>query len=78
MEVYTNLIPVDQVKVVLDGIESKYNNIDPWSVCLNKAVVEEQLLDNLTTPTKCFTVNDVQKGLQAEYWISRVKSIIRG
>ena len=26
----------------------------------------------------CFTVKDYQKGQQAEYWISRVKNIIKG
>ena len=69
MEVYTNLIPADQVKAVLDRTESKYNNT--WSVCLNIPMVEAQkILDNLT-PTMCFTVKDYQKGQQAEYWISK-------
>ena len=76
MEVYTNLIPADQVKAVLDRTESKCNNT--WSVCLNIPMVEAQkILDNLT-PTMCFTVKDYQKGQQAEYWISRVKNIIKG
>ena len=76
MEVYTNLIPADQVKAVLDRTESKYNNT--WSVCLNIPMVEAQkILDNLT-PTMCFTVKYYQKGQQAEYWISRVKNIIKG
>lgn len=52
MEVYTNLIPADHVKAVLDRTESKYNNT--WSVCVSIPVVEEQkTLDNLTLPTMC-------------------------
>ena len=41
--------------------KSKYNNIDIWSVCHNKGMVKEQqrILDNLTTPKKCFTANDL-------------------
>ena len=33
--------------------------------------------NNKTTPSKCFTVNNLQKGQQAEYWILRVKNIIK-
>ena len=74
------LILADQVKAILDGTASKYNSINKWSVCLKTAMVKEQqrILDNLTTPTKCFTINDLQKDQQVEYWISRVKNIIKG
>ena len=80
MKACTKLILADQVKAILDGTESKYNSINNWSACLKTAMVKEQqrILDNLTTPTKCFTVNDLQKGQQVKYWISRVKNIIKG
>ena len=80
MKACTKLILADQVKAILDGTESKYNSINNWSACLKTAMVKEQqrILHNLTTPTKCFTVNDLQKGQQVKYWISRVKNIIKG
>ena len=80
MDACAKLILTDQVKAILDGTASKYHSINNWSVCLKTAMVKEQqrILDNLTTPTKCFTINDLQKDQQVEYWISRVKNIIKG
>ena len=42
-------------------------------------MVEEQqkILDSLTTPTKCFNIDDLKKGQQSEHWIVRVKNIVK-
>ena len=42
-------------------------------------MVEEQqkILDSLTTPTKCFNIDDLKKGEQSKHWIVRVKNIVQ-
>ena len=42
-------------------------------------MVEEQqkILDSLTTPTKCFNIDDLKKGEQCKHWIVRVKNIVQ-
>ena len=42
-------------------------------------MVEEQqkILDSLTTPTKCFNIDDLEKGEQSKHWIVRVKNIVQ-
>ena len=43
-------------------------------------MVEEQqkILDGLTTPTKCFNIDDWDsKGQQSEHWVVRVKNIVK-
>ena len=69
----------DQVKAILDAAESQHQQSDIWSVCLNTVMVEEQQtsLDNLTTATKCFNIDDLKKGQQSEHWIVRVKNIVK-
>ena len=58
------LTSLDQVKTILDTAESQHQQSDIWSVCLNTIMVEKQqnILDSLTAPTKCFTINDLKKG----------------
>ena len=42
-------------------------------------MVEEQqkILDSLTTPTKCFNIDELKKGEQSKHWIVRVKNIVQ-
>ena len=79
MEACTKLISSDQIKAILDVVESQHQQSDIWSVCLNTVMVEEQqkILDSLTTPAKCFNIDDLKKGQQSEHWIVRVKNIIK-
>ena len=79
IEACTELISSDQVKAILDAAESQHQQSDIWSVCLNTVMVGEQqkILDSLTTPTKCFKIDDLKKGQQSEHWIVRVKNIVK-
>ena len=79
MEAWTKLILSDQVKAILDAAESQHQQSDIWSVCLDIVMVEEQqkILDSLTTPIKCFNIDDLKKGQQSKHWIVRVKNIIK-
>ena len=42
-------------------------------------MVEEQqkIQDSQTTPTNCFSIDDLKKGHQSEHWIVRVKNIVK-
>ena len=48
------------ISSALDAPESQHQQSDMWSICLNTVMVEEQqkILDNLTTLTKCFAIDD--------------------
>ena len=53
-------------------------NREPVAVCLNTAIKEQtNILDDLTTANKCFTIDDIKKGQRVEYWISRVIQILK-
>ena len=69
----------DQVKAILNAAESQDQQSDRWSVSLNTIMVEEQhkILDSLTAPTKCVTINDLKKKQQSERWIVEVKGIVK-
>ena len=66
------------VKIFLDRSDLTQENQEPLAVCLNTGIKEQtNILDNLTTGNKCFTIDDIQKGERAEYWIPRVKEILK-
>ena len=79
MEACTKLISSDPIKAILDAAESQHQQSDIWSVCLNTVKVKEQqkIVDSLTTPTKCFNIDDLKNGKQSEHWIVRVKNIVK-
>ena len=73
----TETVPVKMVKALLDRSDLTQENQEPVAVCLNTAIKEQtNILDDLTTANKCFTIDDTKKGQRAEYWISRVKEIL--
>ena len=67
------------VKILLDSSHLTQGNQEPVAVCLNTASIEEltNILDDLTTASKCFTIDNIKKGQRAEYWISRMKEILK-
>ena len=74
----TETVPVEMVKIFLDRSDLTQENQEPLAVCLNTGIKEQtNILDNLTTGNKCFTIDDIQKGERAEYWIPRVKEILK-
>ena len=36
---------------------------------------QQKILDSLTTPAKCFNIDDLKKGQHSEHWIVRVKNM---
>ena len=66
------------VKALLDRSDLTQENQETVAVCLNSAIKEQtNILGNLTTANKCFTIEDIKKGQRAEYWVSRVKEILK-
>ena len=66
------------VKALLDHSDFTLENQEPVAVCLNTAIKEEtNILDDLVTANKCFTIDDIKEGQRAEYWISKVKEILK-
>ena len=66
-------------KTLLDSSDLTQENQEPVAVCLNTASIKEptNILDDLTTVRKCFTIDDIKKGQRAKYWIYRVKEILK-
>ena len=66
------------VKAFLDGSDLTHENQESEAICLNTAIKEQtNILDDLTTANKRFTIDDIKKGQRAEYYISRVKQILK-
>ena len=78
MQSCTKAVLVEMVKVLLDHSDLTQENQEPLAVCHNAGIKEQtNNLGNLTTRNKCFTIDDIQKGERAEYWIPRVKKILK-
>ena len=74
----TETVLVEMVKALLDYSNLTQENQEPVAVCLNTAIKEQtNILNDLTTANKYFTIDDIKKGQRAEYWISRVKEILK-
>ena len=74
----TETVPVEMVKPLLDRSNLTQEKQEPVAVCLNTAIKEQtNILDYLTTANKCFTIDGIKKGQRVEYWISRVKEILK-
>ena len=70
----TETVPVEMVKAFLDGSDLTHENQESEAICLNTAIKEQtNILDDLTTANKRFTIDDIKKGQREEYCISRVK-----
>ena len=78
MQSCTETVPVEMVKALLHRSNLTQENQEPVAVCLNTAIKEQtNILDDLTTANKYFTVDVIKKVQRAEYWISRVKKILK-
>ena len=78
MQLCTEAVPVEMVKILLDHLDLTQENQEPLAVCHNSGIKEQaNILGNLTTRNNCFTIDDIQKGEMAEYWIPRVKKILK-
>ena len=59
----TETVPVEMVKALLDRSDLTQENQEPIAVCLNTAIKgQTNILDDLTTANKCFTIDDIKKG----------------
>ena len=74
----TETVPVEIVKALLGHSDLTQENQEPVAVCLNTAIKEQgNILDDLTTANKCFIIDDIKRGQRTEYWIFRVKKILK-
>ena len=67
------------VKTLLDRSDLTQENQEPVAVCLDTASIKEQtnIVDDLTTASKCFTIDDSENGQRAEYWMFKAKMILK-
>ena len=67
------------VKTLLDRSDLTQENQEPVAVCLNTASIKEQtnIVDDLTTASKCFTTDDIKNGQRAEYCMSKAKTTLK-
>ena len=67
------------MKTLLGSSGLMQENLEPVAVCLSTAGIIEHtnMLNDLTTESKSFAIDDIKKGQRAEYWISRVNEILK-
>ena len=75
----TEIVSVKMVNTLLDSLSLALENQEPVTICLKTASIKKQanILDNLAITSKSFTIDDIKKGQKREYWISRVKEILK-
>ena len=78
IQLCTETVSVEIVKALLDCSDLTQENQEPVAVCINTSIKEQtNTLVDLAAANKCFKIDDIKKGQRSDYWISRLKEILK-